>query len=229
MSQMKFNDENTAIRLLNFIASEQRNINADNRAKGFWNQQRNEREALALVVCEMAEAIEQHRIGNLVSPDKVLDTWRSYESDGDEKYMLTYRSNIKESTEEELADVLIRIADLCGFDWMVFPYTVTDVNAVTETPYKLYSTFNHQFTTFVPNDQGKVNFAEIIMRAIEHISVASRVLDTRKSQAVNDIYDAAWVIAYAAEQIGCLSVMQQHVKMKLRYNTTRAYLHGKKY
>lgn len=229
MMQMKFQDENAAIRLFNFIASEQHEINADNRAKGFWDQERNEREALALIVCEMAEAIEQHRLGNLVSPDKVLDTWRSYESDGDEKYILTYRNNIKESTEEELADVLIRMADLCGFNWIVFPFTLTEPAAATKVPYKVYSTFSHHHTTFVPNNEGKVNFAEIMMRAIEHISVASRVLDTRKSQAVNDIYDAAWVIAYAAEQIGCLSVMQQHVKMKLRYNKSRAYLHGKKY
>lgn len=227
--KMKFQDENTAIRLLNFIASEQRNIHADNRAKGFWNQERNEREALALIVCEMAEAIEQHRLGNLVSPDKVIDTWRSYESDGDEKYILAYRNNIKESTEEELADVLIRVADLCGFDWMLFPYTAISPGAITETPYKLYSSFNHQFTTFASGEQGKVNFAEIMMRAIEHISVASRVLNTRKSQAVNDIYEAAWVIAFAAEQIGSLSFMQQHIQMKLRYNKSRAYLHGKKY
>lgn len=212
MSQMKFQDENTAIRLLNFIASEQGNINNDNRAKGFWNQQRNEREALALIVCEMAEAIEQHRLGNFVSPDKVIDTWESYGSEGDDKYILAYRNNIKESTEEEIADVLIRIADLCGFDWMVFPYTVTNHGAV-----------------FASGEQGKVNFAEIMMRAIEHISVASRILDTRKSQAVNDIYEAAWVIAFAAEQIGSLSFMQQHIQMKLRYNKSRAYLHGKKY
>lgn len=229
MAQMKFKDEQQAISTLNFIAQNQRNINNDNRAKGFWNEERNEREALALIVCEMCEAIEQHRKGNMLSQSSNETAYKSYQSNDDEAFVYNYRTLVKESTEEELADILIRIADLCGFEWMVFPYTFNDMATVTDTPYKLYSTFNHQYTTFADHQSGKINFAEIMMRAIEHISVASRVLDVRKSQAVNDIYEAAWLVCFAAEQIECLHVLTSHIEMKLRYNKTRAYLHGKKY
>ena len=54
------------------------------REKGFWDQERNIGEALMLIVTELAEAMEAHRVQD------------------------------KENFKEELADTFIRLFDLCG-------------------------------------------------------------------------------------------------------------------
>ena len=54
------------------------------KAKGFWDEKRNIGEALMLIVTELAEAMEAHRIQD------------------------------NENFKEELADTFIRLFDLCG-------------------------------------------------------------------------------------------------------------------
>lgn len=67
-------------------------IHSDNRAKGFWDEERNLGETLLLVVTEIAEGFEDYRKGKEWS-DKIPHF---------------------SPMEEELADALIRIMDLAG-------------------------------------------------------------------------------------------------------------------
>ncbi len=59
------------------------------RIKGFWEQERNVGEMLMLVVSELGEAIEAHRTGN-------------------------FAIGRKDTFEDEIADAVIRLFDLCG-------------------------------------------------------------------------------------------------------------------
>ena len=79
-------------------------VYTNNKAKGFWDKERNVGETLMLIVTELAEAMEAFRRGNLAMPplpDKEL-TRESFET------------MYKDSYEDEIADALIRILDLCG-------------------------------------------------------------------------------------------------------------------
>lgn len=83
-------------------------IHAGNKARGFWDEERNIGEALMLVVTELSEALEAHRSGKTCSHnDKVA----YFESDD---MIQTFKKNIKDTFEDELADAIIRILDLCG-------------------------------------------------------------------------------------------------------------------
>lgn len=72
-------------------------IHNDNRAKGFWDTERNVGELLMLIVTELSEAQEAHRKD--LMDDHLMD------ADGKPKYSGLW---------VELGDALIRILDACG-------------------------------------------------------------------------------------------------------------------
>jgi NTP pyrophosphatase (non-canonical NTP hydrolase) len=90
---------------LNKIA---KNIYEGNMKRGFWDEERNVGETLMLVVTELAEALEAHRSGKLCTHgDKVA----YFESDD---LVQGFKSNIKDTFEDEVADAVIRLLDMCG-------------------------------------------------------------------------------------------------------------------
>lgn len=66
--------------------------------KGFWDLEPNIGEKLMLVVSELVEALEEHRAGNSLTELTIND-----------------RTGKPEGFSVELADAVIRIADLCGY------------------------------------------------------------------------------------------------------------------
>lgn len=82
--------------------------------KGFHDKEQSVAEMLMLIVSELGEALEAHRTGKVLNSLEfsqingivIEDIYSSKE--GFEKY-------IKDTFEDELADVVIRIADMCGY------------------------------------------------------------------------------------------------------------------
>lgn len=96
-------------------------IHEDAKRKGFWDSERETGTLLMLCVSELAEALEADR------KDRYADL-QAYEEcekaddilEGDrEAYMVSsFQSLIKDTFEDELADTVIRILDLCGARWI---------------------------------------------------------------------------------------------------------------
>lgn len=91
---------------LNAMAQQVHNAN---RQKGFWDHNRNIGELLMLVTSELGECMEAHRKGRLASFEQVDE---NIEKGGEWK--ANFQAHIKDSFEDELADALIRILDMCG-------------------------------------------------------------------------------------------------------------------
>lgn len=78
---------------------------------------RNTGELLMLITSELGEALEAHRKGRFASIgnfNALMDNKYGADEDHDEAFKLAFEQTIKGSYEEEIADVFIRIMDLCG-------------------------------------------------------------------------------------------------------------------
>jgi len=92
------------------------------KSKGFWEGERNKPEMLMLVVSELAEALEALRKDHYASKYAVNSLYQDIQVNlWDDEYNIMegpwkagFEANIKSSFEDELADVAIRLFDLCG-------------------------------------------------------------------------------------------------------------------
>ena len=91
--------------------------------KGFWDGgERNKPELLMLIVSELSEALEALRKDHYAKPLSVVSLAHDLElANTDEEFELNipewkekFEQHIKSSFEDEIADVAIRLFDLCG-------------------------------------------------------------------------------------------------------------------
>ena len=88
------------------------------RNKGFWDSERETGTLLMLCVSELSEALEadrKDRVSNLKGFNAM--DWEGTDEDAreyKENYKIAFESCIKDTFEDELADTVIRILDLCG-------------------------------------------------------------------------------------------------------------------
>ncbi|MDD2563096.1 MAG: hypothetical protein PHU27_02635 [Salinivirgaceae bacterium] len=83
-------------------------IHADAKQKGFWDSERETGTLLMLMVSELAEALEADRHGRYANR-----TTFACNPDGKSEEE-QFRSHIKDTLEDEMADTMIRILDFCG-------------------------------------------------------------------------------------------------------------------
>lgn len=83
---------------------------------GFWEdkENRNRGEMVMLIINEVGECQEAYRSGNHIESSKF---YLSYDKNLDGPFDIWYKENVKGSTGEELADIVIRIFDyIVGWD-----------------------------------------------------------------------------------------------------------------
>ncbi len=92
-------------------------IHEDAKRKGFWDSEREVGTLLMLCVSELSEALEADRKGryaNLQAYNECEKADDIFESDKEVYELSSFQSLIKDTFEDELADTVIRILDLCG-------------------------------------------------------------------------------------------------------------------
>lgn len=105
---------------INFIS---RQIHENARSKGFWDKERNTGEMLMLIVSEISEAMEADRENKYYDPNTRYLVGKDLTVNGsrwafdivdtsDEAWRNWFRSEVKSTFEDELADAMIRIMDL---------------------------------------------------------------------------------------------------------------------
>ena len=108
------------------VAEIVKEIHETNKSKGFWDKDRNIGELLMLTVSELSEALEAHRgRGNKLNKeyfDLFVNSSSSIGTKSDDGETITketlfkdgFKLYVKDSFEDEIADAIIRLFDLCG-------------------------------------------------------------------------------------------------------------------
>jgi len=92
-------------------------IHEDNKRKGFWDDKRETGTLLMLCVSELAEALEADRKGRYTDLQAYNECEKAddvLEADKGAYELSSFHSLIKDTFEDEIADTVIRILDLCG-------------------------------------------------------------------------------------------------------------------
>lgn len=189
---------------LNQLAME---VHANAVQHGWWESNPSDEHCFALVVCELAEAIEADRNSNYADKtgfEIAMSDWQDEterESDPElyqYELKMAFELNLKDTTGDELADTVIRLLDLAGahgYDLMrggAMVGCIHNGRAFTENVWEIVQVLTSKRMTVQERIMSGVVAVELLAAAYE--------------------IDLWW-----------------HVLAKMRYNYSRPYKHGKKY
>lgn len=200
-------------KFLNKCADE---AHATAKSKGFWNIEKsidNQKTLLMLVVSELCEALEQDR----KNQPKIADLKTFHECIGNatrsEAFPKIYSANfevyVKDTIEDELADVVIRLLDFArGYDITI------DVDRFGVSP--------------------GLHSEKVFSAMLWHVSGIIHQFDFGMNKNADSLFLQERVVNKAILNVMHIAhkmhmELQMHIELKMQYNSYREQLNGKKY
>lgn len=182
---------------------------------GFYTDSTEIETALMLIITEIAEAVQadrHNRHGSIEDYDSEIQMGRDIPT--------AYKNALEGTVESEFADIAIRILSLLGWINSNTPIILeSDSNLADE-----YGISKIQFK--VQNAINKGSIAKDLYRLNGHFS---RFIDNEScSWFVSDTLQEILMRVFAIAHNNNIDLME-HIKLKMKYNESRPYLHGCKY
>lgn len=216
-----------------------------NSEKGFWDEDRDVLEGLSLINSELSEALEAKRKGKQADLSMI----------NEEDFVNTFKEYGKDTFEDELADSLIRMADFYGgMNFSENQLMVSDSKEYEEIvePSKEYINLSNKvgkslffIQKMICAVDGELNDfivnQEDFQKEIEKIDITDSkqiVVFMEKFQycsyfnKLNIACPSSLVMAFDCLYSYAVSKnidIDKHIELKMRYNATREYKHGKKF
>lgn len=158
---------------------------------------------LCLVISELMEAVQAERKGK--HADRIqFENYMSLRERSDEEFKYAFTHGIKDSVEDELADVCIRIFDLAGlrgvdFSKVSLPYAINEKHI---------------------KELSKITFTKLCYDVIVltgRYSSSNFPIGVLLADILNDIYCISKIKGFD---------LLWHIEQKMKYNLTRPRMHG---
>lgn len=164
-------------------------------AHGWHEEDLSDEHFLCLVISELMEAVEADRKG-IHAKQKQFESYMNLKERSDDEFIYAFKHDIKDSVEDELADVCIRLLDLAGLRNCELLYM--DSLYIEEIS---FTEFSYMFCSFITNpDKSQKDWLKL------HISCSlGRIFSWCRAKNI----DIAW-----------------HIEQKIKYNELRPYKHG---
>ena len=182
---------------------------------GFYTESTEIETELMLIITEMAEAVQadrHNRHGSIEDYESEIQMGRDIPT--------AYKNSLEGTVESEFADIAIRILSLLG--WMKSNILIklgsdsilSDRYEVAKIQYKVQNTIN------------KGSIAKDLYRLNGHFSM---FVDNESCYwFVSDTLQNILMSVFAIAHIHNIDLME-YIKLKMKYNESRLYLHGCKY
>lgn len=174
--------------------------------KGFHDGRDNIHEKIMLIISEIGEALEADRDGNRADFEDLEVCQNSIIKSGmtEESSRITaFKNTIKDTFEDELADVFIRLADLAGYMKVEADWSLVSVDRFKNIP---------------------ENTGEQLLLLTKTVCGIKEGLGPGLKYVFIDAMSFLLLIAkYHNVDI------EKHIELKMEYNKSRPALHGKKY
>lgn len=168
-------------------------------------------ELLMLIVSELGEALEAHRTNDFTDIAKFDFYLKNEFTDIDEKNY-AFEEYVKDSFEDKIADVFIRLFDLCGY------LDISD---------KALEIIAHQFnhpTKLWERDSNNIGSELFSIDSALHYFAKEYQNEEENNNGLTLVFRKAWNFCFFHK-----IQIQKHIEAKMAYNKTRPRLHGKEY
>lgn len=184
--------------------------------KGFWEGQRSDKQIAMLIISELSEAMEADRKGRRAQLERLqrtLKNSRIYNRDEtykgeitpEQSFSVHFELLIKDTFEDEIADTFIRV-----LDW-------------SESKGYVYEEIRK--TVFIHPDKPDALF-DLVDTVVKNCGEEELVFYDKESKELNMNLLIDEIIAFALHY---KIDLETHVRLKMEYNRSRPYKHGKKY
>ena len=190
-------------------------VHQGNVDRGFWENDRSNEELATLICTELMEAVEADRKGirpNDISVSNVLDNFDA----------VVFKNVIKDTVEDEVADAAIRCMDYLG--------SIAIKDGVEDIARLLYSRGQ-----MMEQDAKELNLQCLSYSSICEALGMLACMNFYSVFAKNsNSKDMMFAVVNTLLMLNFLSLkhylnIENHIELKLKYNATRPYKHGKKY
>jgi len=183
-------------------------IHENAKAKGFWDEPRNTGEIFMLIVSELAEALEASRKGKQAS----LEAYELYKPFANFDVEM-FKAHVKDTFEDELADVVIRILDFCF---------VENID-IEEAGFSLLKNDLSENT-----GENLLRLCGIVCKTYDCIMLSKFDPSLVARDEVKYNLNSIVATIFSFSELKGFDLMR-HIKLKMQYNATREHKHGKKY
>lgn len=179
---------------------------------GFYPESTEIETALMLIITEMAEAVQADRHGSIEDYESEIQMGRDIPT--------AYKNSLEGTVESEFADIAIRILSLLGWMNSKSPIKLKSDSILADE----YGIGKIQFK--VQNTINKGSIAKDLYRLNGRFSW---LVDNEScSWFVSDTLQGILMRVFAIAHNNNIDLME-YIKLKMKYNESRPYLHGYKY